>query len=84
MSVETHLWNRTHGHTQLCVPTLVSLTDGAVLAVPALVTLALPVLAGSVLDAERVANTLVAACSRPAFLAATGPAHAHAVGSAVH
>lgn len=61
-----------------------ALTDGAVLAVPALVTLALAVLAGSVLDAERVANTLVAASSRPAFLAATGSAHAHAVGSAVH
>lgn len=61
-----------------------ALTDGAVLSVPALVTLALPVLAGSMLDAERVANTLVAAGSRPAFLTATGPAHADAVGSAVH
>lgn len=60
------------------------LTDGAVLSVPALVTLALPVLAGSVLDAERVADALVAARSRPALLAATGPAHAHAMGPAVH
>lgn len=61
-----------------------ALTDGAVLSVPALVTLALSVLAGSVLDAEWVANTLVAASARPAFLAATGPAHAHAMGTAVH
>lgn len=59
------------------------LTDGAVLSVPALVTLAFAVLAGPVFDAERVAHALVAGCTRPAFLAATGSAHAHPVGSAV-
>lgn len=60
------------------------LTDGAVLSVPALVTLALPVLAGSVFDAEWVAHALIAACAGPAFLTATGSAHAHTVGSTVH
>lgn len=38
-----------------------ALTNGAVLSVPALVTLALAVLAGAVLDAERVAHPLIAA-----------------------
>lgn len=59
------------------------LTDGAVLSVPALVTLALAVLAGSVFDAERVAHSLVAACSCPAVLAAAGSAHTHSVSPAV-
>lgn len=71
----THLQTHAHGNT---------LTDGAVLSVPALVTLALPVLAGSMFDAERVAHTLVTACTGPAFLTATGSAHAHSVSSTVH
>jgi len=55
-----------------------------VLPVPALVTLALAVLAAAVFDAERVAHPLVAARAGPALLAATGSAHAHPVGPAVH
>lgn len=60
------------------------LTDGAVFSVPALVALALAVLACSVFDAERVAHSLVAARSRPAVLAAASSAHAHSVSPAVH
>lgn len=59
-------------------------TDGAVLAVPALLTLALPVLAGAVLHALWAADSLVAGRACPALFAAAGPAHAHAVGAAVH
>lgn len=60
------------------------LTDCAVFSVPALVTLALAVLAGPVFDAERIAHPLVAAGSRPALLAAAGSAHAHSVCPAVN
>lgn len=60
------------------------LTNGAVFSVPALVTLALAVLAGSVFDAERVAYSLVAACSCPAVLAAASSAHTHSVSPAVN
>ena len=67
--VDTHMW---------------ALTYGAVLSVPALVTLALAVLAGSVFDADRVAHTLVAARARPALLTATSSAHTHSVGATVH
>lgn len=68
----------THTHSQ------VTPTDGAVLSVPALVALALAVLAGPVFDAERVADALVAAGPGPAFLAAAGSAHAYAMGATVH
>lgn len=61
-----------------------ALTDGAVLSVPALVALALPILAGSVFDAEWVADTLVAGGTSPAFLAATGTTHTHSMGSTVN
>lgn len=60
------------------------LTDGAVFSVPALVTLALAVLAGSVFDAERVAHSLVAARSCPAVLAAASSAHTHSMSPAVN
>lgn len=59
------------------------LTDSAVFPVPALVTLALAVLASPVFDAERVAHPLVAARSCPALLAAAGSAHTHSVSAAV-
>lgn len=60
------------------------LTNGAVLSVPALVTLALPVLASSVFDAERVAHSLVTACAGPALLTATSSSHTHSMGPAVN
>lgn len=60
------------------------LTDSAVFSVPALMTLALAILAGSVFDAEGVAHPLVAAGSCPALLAAASSAHAHSVGATVN
>lgn len=58
-------------------------TDGTVLPVPAPLALAVAVLAGAMLHALRVADALVAACTRPALLAVAGSAHAHTVGAAV-
>lgn len=60
------------------------LTNGAVLSIPALVTLALPVFAGSVFDAERIAHTLITARTGPTLLTATSSAHAHSMGPAVN
>lgn len=60
-----------------------ALTDGAVLSVPALVTLALAVLAGSMFDAERVTHTLVTACTGPALLTAASSTHTHSMGPTV-
>lgn len=54
------------------------------LSVPSLATFTLPVLTGAVLGAAGVAGPLVAGCARPAFLAATRAAHAHAVRATVH
>ena len=82
-SVHTHVL--TLRYTPYALPqTRGGLTDGAVLPVPALVALTLPVLAGSVFDAERVADALVAGRTGPAFLAAAGATHTHAVGPTVH
>lgn len=58
-------------------------TNGAVLSVPSLATFTLPVLTGAVLGAAGVAGALVAGCARPALLAATRAAHAHAVRATV-
>lgn len=60
------------------------LTDSAVFPVPALMTLALAILASPVFDAERVAHALVAARSCPALLAAAGSAHTHSVSATVN
>lgn len=59
-------------------------TNGAVLPIPALSAFTLPIFTSPVLRAAGVAHTLVTARSCPALLAATRPAHAHAVGAAVH
>lgn len=59
------------------------LTNGAVLSVPALVTLALPILAGAVFDAEWVADALVTACARPALLTTASSTHTHSMGPTV-
>lgn len=58
-------------------------TDGAVLAVPARAAFTLAVAAGPVLGAARVAGPLVAGRPHPAFLAAAGAPHTHAVAPAV-
>lgn len=58
-------------------------TNGTVLSVPSLATFTLAVLTGAVLGAAGVAGALVAGCARPALLAATRAAHAHAVRAAV-
>lgn len=58
-------------------------TNGTVLSVPSLATFTLAILTGAVLGAAGVAGPLVAGCARPALLAATGAAHAHAVRTAV-
>lgn len=59
-------------------------TNGAVLPIPALSAFTLPIFTSPVLGAAGVAHTLVTARSRPALLAATGPADAHAVRATVH
>lgn len=74
---KTHLYTHTHKYTE-------ALTDGAVLSVPALVTLALPVLASSVFNTEWVAHTLVTACASPALLTAASTTHTHSMGPTVN
>ena len=59
------------------------LTDRAVLAVPSLLALALPVAAGAVPHALGAADALVAAHACPALFAVAHTTHAHPVGPAV-
>jgi len=59
-------------------------SDGAVLAVPALAAFALAVLASSMLGAARVAGPLTAGGAGPALFTATRAPHAHSVRAAVH
>lgn len=81
VSVHPHMLTHIeHTYSNRCSQ---ALTDGAVLAVPSLVALALSILAGSVFDAEGVADTLIAARAGPALFAAARPAHAHAMGPTV-
>lgn len=58
-------------------------TDGAVLSVPALLALTLPIPACPVLHTQRVADTLVTPGACPALLTATHTADTHAVGATV-
>lgn len=59
-------------------------TDGAVFSIPALLTLALPILTSAVLHAKWVAHTLVTSRTRPALLTAARATHAYAVCPAVN
>ena len=68
----------------MSVYTSTRLTNVAVLSRPSLVTLTLPLLADSILAAQRVASLLLAQSPRPAFLAATHTAVAYTVATAVH
>lgn len=58
--------------------------NGTVLSVPSLATFTLPVFTGAMLRAAGMAGSLVAGCTRPAFLAATRATHAHTMCAAVH
>lgn len=59
-------------------------TNGTVLSIPSLATFTLPVFTGAMLRAAGMAGSLVAGCTRPAFLTATRATHAHAVCATVH
>lgn len=60
------------------------LTDVAVLSRPSLVALTLPLLADSVLAAQRMAGLLLTQGSAPAFLTATHAAVAYPMVATVH
>lgn len=68
----------------LCVCVCESLTDGAMLSGPALVTFTFAVFAGAVFSAAWVTRFKIAHGTRPAFLAATTSPYAHAVRATVH
>lgn len=61
-----------------------SLTDGAMLSGPALVTFTFSVFAGAVFSAAWVTRFKIAHGTRPAFLAATTSPYTHSVGATVH
>lgn len=61
-----------------------SLTDGAMLSGPALVTFTFAVFAGAVFSAARVTRFKIAHRTRPAFLTATTSSYTHAVRATVH
>lgn len=71
-------------HLPTCAQIHQTLTYGAMLSIPALVTLALPILAGPMFNAERVAHTLVAACASPALLTTTSSTHTHSMGATIN
>lgn len=59
-------------------------TDGAVLSIPSLVTLALAILAGAVLYTQGTAHTLITCLPCPALFTAAWATHTHAVSPTVH
>ncbi len=59
-------------------------TDGAVFSIPALFTLALPILTGAVFHTERVTHALVARRTRPALFATARATHAYAMCPAIN